>query len=97
MLFGLTLNSLGLLLNIIGTVGLLKYSLPSPYKTGIQFNLEEILKSDDLETVKFGNKMIRDNKRIKILFFISVSLVILGFILQFISSFNSNHCSKSCH
>jgi hypothetical protein len=74
-------TQIGLVADIIGALGLFKYGLPSPIKTesGATF-VDADPPEDELREIRRFNEKVNRNARI------SLGLLILGFILQFIGS-----------
>ena len=83
----ITPNSLGLLLDFIGVVGLLFTGFPSLLKE-IKIKPENITEERgyDKGNIQAARKMERYNKKVRILSYIFVSFIIGGFIMQFLSS-----------
>ena len=74
-----TFTIIGLIFDIIGVLMLFQYGLPSKFETsGDLIGLEEST-DDELEREK-------KNRRIKILAFIGLSFIFLGFIFQLLGA-----------
>lgn len=75
------LNQIGLILGILGTIGMFFFGLPSKVKTteGESLSVGD-LPDDEVKKIEADNKKINRNANI------SLILVILSFILQFIST-----------
>ena len=78
MAFGSTINSLGLILDIIGALLLLKYGIPN--KIDAEGHINFILEQED-EAEKAKAKVYKNWSDV------AVILIILGFVLQLISNF----------
>ena len=71
------INSIGLLVDIIGVIILFKYGLPSKINTPPKLLLECGLKK----------KEIKENRNIKKYAYFGLIFLLLGFVLQLISNF----------
>lgn len=89
---GNTLTGIGLLINIAGVLILFKYGFPQPSfdeASAAGLLLEDNNKLDNGLTVKENReKQIKDHKKYKTLAYAALSLILVGFILQFIATTN---------
>lgn len=82
------LNTIGLSFNILGVIILFKFCFPQPnFEEGVGIGLEDNTIMKNGKTVKEHNKRIIKNKKNYTIFaIISLSMIIIGFVLQLIAT-----------
>lgn len=82
-----SLNTIGLVSNILGVVLIFFFGLPQPsHEEGVAFGLEDGTLLSDGTTVGERDVKIRKRKaRYKFCAYFALSLMLLGFVLQFLA------------
>jgi hypothetical protein len=82
----MTLTALGLLLNVIGTVMLFFFGFPQPdFTEEVGLALEDNTPaSNGLTAKEYGAKIRHKRLFYKIMSYVALSLILIGFVIQFI-------------
>lgn len=80
-----TISSIGLIADILGVILLFMYGLPSKL---IEHNIElfELNTRDANEIEREDERIKKHNKRVKVGAYAGLTLILIGFILQFIGT-----------